>query len=89
MRCPQIQFYLCLCKNGSVASGGAHSIGHPGADELRFEQFVVVQLADDARRSELVREMVFDRVEETERRIRRQYPESGRERRVNYERAEG
>lgn len=74
--------YLCLCKNGPVASGGSHSVGHPGADELRFEQLVVVQLADNAGRRELVREMVFDRVEEAERGVRGQYPgraKSGRE----------
>lgn len=72
----RIQFttYLCLGKNGSVASGGAHAIGHPGADELRLQELVVVQFADDAGRGELVREMVFDRVEEAQGGIRGQYP---------------
>lgn len=57
-----------------MASGGAHAIGHPSADELRLQLLVVVQFADDAGPSELVREMVFDRVEEAERGIRGQYP---------------
>lgn len=57
-----------------MAGGGAHPIGHPGADELRLQEFVVVQLADDARRRELIREMVFDRVEEAQGGIRGQCP---------------
>lgn len=56
--------HLSLGKDDPFAGHGAHSVGHPGADQLGTQLLVVVIHAHLAGIVGLVRRVIVDRVEE-------------------------